>query len=77
LKLIEENTALQAAKSSAESDLAHMKMMLEVLQKELKSRDDERENVDRELDECRSLLESEKTANIYLSEENSRMQNGL
>jgi len=54
-----------------------MKMMLEVLQKELKSRDDERENVDRELDECRSLLESEKTANIYLSEENSRMQNGL
>lgn len=77
MKLIEENTALQAAKSSAESDLAHMKMMLEVLQKELKSRDDERENVDRELDECRSLLESEKTANIYLSEENSRMQNGL
>jgi len=77
LKLIEENTALQAAKSSAESDLAHMKMMLEVLQKELKSRDDERENVDRELDECRSLLESEKTANIYLSEENSRIQNGL
>ena len=41
-----------------------MKMTLEAMQKELKSRGEERENVDIELKECRSLLESEKSHNI-------------